>query len=105
MYVCNGLGWDGGMMGGGPCARQSKRFRKNQCPIVERLCVALMMHGRNSGKKMYVTGMIGCCVRCIAAAAAAATSQIRRREPGWLLITPPCVVTQPIHTATKGSVC
>ena len=23
-----------------------------QCPITERLCVALMMHGRNSGKKM-----------------------------------------------------
>ena len=33
--------------------RQSRRFRKNQCPIVERLVNSLMMHGRNSGKKLY----------------------------------------------------
>ena len=31
---------------------QKKRFRKIQCPIVERLTNCLMMHGRNSGKKM-----------------------------------------------------
>jgi small subunit ribosomal protein S5e len=29
-----------------------KRFRKAQCPIVERLTNALMKHGRNNGKKM-----------------------------------------------------
>lgn len=29
-----------------------KRFRKAQCPIVERLTNALQMHGRNNGKKM-----------------------------------------------------
>ena len=29
-----------------------KRFRKAQCPIVERLCNSLMMHGRNNGKKL-----------------------------------------------------
>eukprot|EP00004_Rigifila_ramosa_P005264 TRINITY_DN1574_c0_g1_i1.p1 TRINITY_DN1574_c0_g1~~TRINITY_DN1574_c0_g1_i1.p1 ORF type:complete len:194 (+),score=59.25 TRINITY_DN1574_c0_g1_i1:40-621(+) len=28
-----------------------KRFRKAQCPIVERLTNSLMMHGRNNGKK------------------------------------------------------
>lgn len=28
-----------------------KRFRKAQCPIVERLANSLMMHGRNNGKK------------------------------------------------------
>ena len=33
---------------------QKKRFRKIKCPIVERLTNCLMMHGRNSGKKMYV---------------------------------------------------
>merc|ERR1719494_243813 len=27
-----------------------KRFRKAQCPIVERLTNSLMMHGRNNGK-------------------------------------------------------
>ncbi|EDO05117.1 40S ribosomal protein S5/S7 family protein [Babesia bovis T2Bo] len=31
---------------------QKKRFRKTLCPIVERLVNSLMMHGRNSGKKL-----------------------------------------------------
>ncbi|KAL8453348.1 hypothetical protein Emag_001903 [Eimeria magna] len=31
---------------------QKKRFRKAQCPLVERLVNSLMMHGRNSGKKI-----------------------------------------------------
>ena len=29
----------------------AKRFRKAQCPIVERLCNSLMMHGRNNGER------------------------------------------------------
>ncbi|PKU66174.1 40S ribosomal protein S5-like [Dendrobium catenatum] len=29
-----------------------KRFRKSQCPIVERLTNSLMMHDRNNGKKL-----------------------------------------------------
>jgi len=29
-----------------------KRFRKAQCPIVERMINSMMMHGRNSGKKL-----------------------------------------------------
>lgn len=28
----------------------AKRFRKAQCPIVERLTNSMMMHGRNNGK-------------------------------------------------------
>ncbi|CDI79635.1 40S ribosomal protein S5, putative, partial [Eimeria acervulina] len=31
---------------------QKKRFRKALCPLVERLVNSLMMHGRNSGKKL-----------------------------------------------------
>merc|ERR1712080_273058 len=31
---------------------QKKRFKKAQCPIVERMVNSLMMHGRNNGKKM-----------------------------------------------------
>lgn len=31
---------------------QNKRFKKSLCPLVERLVNSLMMHGRNSGKKM-----------------------------------------------------
>merc|ERR1739845_131770 len=35
-----------------------KRFRKAQCPIVERLVNALMMHGRNNGKKMMAVRIV-----------------------------------------------
>uniref|UniRef100_A0A804UF97 Small ribosomal subunit protein uS7 domain-containing protein n=1 Tax=Zea mays TaxID=4577 RepID=A0A804UF97_MAIZE len=35
-----------------------KRFRKAQCPIVERLTNSLMMHGRNNGKKVVVDAII-----------------------------------------------
>nr|CAX77702.1 Ribosomal protein S5a [Schistosoma japonicum] len=31
---------------------QVKRFRKALCPLVERVCCSLMMHGRNNGKKV-----------------------------------------------------
>ncbi|KAI9209614.1 ribosomal protein S7 domain-containing protein [Polychytrium aggregatum] len=37
---------------------QVKRFRKGQCPIVERLSNSLMMHGRNNGKKLMTTRII-----------------------------------------------
>eukprot|EP01130_Rhizamoeba_saxonica_P001236 TRINITY_DN11122_c0_g1_i1.p1 TRINITY_DN11122_c0_g1~~TRINITY_DN11122_c0_g1_i1.p1 ORF type:complete len:190 (-),score=40.01 TRINITY_DN11122_c0_g1_i1:88-657(-) len=35
-----------------------KRFRKAQCPIVERLTNALMMHGRNTGKKLLAVKIV-----------------------------------------------
>ena len=31
---------------------QKRVFRKNKCPIVERLINQMMKHGRNSGKKL-----------------------------------------------------
>jgi len=37
---------------------QKKRFRKASCPIVERLCVSLMRHGRNSGKKLLANRIV-----------------------------------------------
>ncbi|TMW87027.1 hypothetical protein EJD97_020518 [Solanum chilense] len=37
---------------------QAKRFRKAQCPIVERLTNSLMMHGRNNGKKLMAVRII-----------------------------------------------
>ncbi|XP_064395702.1 uncharacterized protein LOC135342774 [Halichondria panicea] len=36
----------------------AKRFRKAQCPIVERLTNSLMMHGRNSGKKLMAVTIV-----------------------------------------------
>ena len=37
---------------------QTKRFRKAQCPIVERLTNSLMMHGRNNGKKLLAVRIV-----------------------------------------------
>ncbi|XP_052223930.1 uncharacterized protein LOC127839580 [Dreissena polymorpha] len=37
---------------------QVKRFRKAQCPIVERIVNSLMMHGRNNGKKLMAVRII-----------------------------------------------
>jgi len=36
----------------------AKRFRKANCPIVERLVNALMMHGRNNGKKLMAVRIV-----------------------------------------------
>merc|ERR1712130_777050 len=35
-----------------------KRFRKAQCPVVERLTNSLMMHGRNNGKKLMAVRIV-----------------------------------------------
>ena len=37
---------------------QVKRFRKAQCPIVERLACSMMMHGRNNGKKLLAVRIV-----------------------------------------------
>ncbi|MEW5307051.1 MAG: hypothetical protein WDW38_002119 [Sanguina aurantia] len=37
---------------------QKKRFRKALCPIVERLTVCLMNHGRNNGKKLMAVRIV-----------------------------------------------
>lgn len=36
----------------------TKRFRKAQCPIVERLTTSMMMHGRNNGKKLMAVRIV-----------------------------------------------
>ena len=43
----------------------AKRFRKAQCPIVERLVDALMMHGRNNGKKLMTCRIVKHCFEII----------------------------------------
>eukprot|EP00992_Anisonema_acinus_P014724 TRINITY_DN9427_c0_g1_i1.p2 TRINITY_DN9427_c0_g1~~TRINITY_DN9427_c0_g1_i1.p2 ORF type:complete len:197 (+),score=41.66 TRINITY_DN9427_c0_g1_i1:65-655(+) len=42
-----------------------KRFRKAQCPIVERLTNSLMYHGRNNGKKMMAVRHVKSCFEII----------------------------------------
>ncbi|KAG2332604.1 hypothetical protein Bca52824_003784 [Brassica carinata] len=41
-----------------PAKHATFRFRKAQCPIVERLTNSLMMHGRNNGKKLMAVRII-----------------------------------------------
>jgi hypothetical protein len=36
----------------------AKRFRKAQCPIIERLTNSLMMNGRNNGKKLLAVRIV-----------------------------------------------
>jgi len=36
----------------------AKRFRKANCPIIERLINSLMMHGRNNGKKLMAVRIV-----------------------------------------------
>jgi len=43
----------------------SKRFRKAQCPVVERLVNSLMMHGRNNGKKLLTVRIVKHCFEII----------------------------------------
>jgi len=46
----------------------AKRFRKAQCPIIERLTNSLMMNGRNNGKKLLAVRIVAHAfeiVRCI----------------------------------------
>merc|ERR1711991_658349 len=44
---------------------QVKRFRKASCPIVERMTNAMMMHGRNTGKKLMAVRIIKHCFEII----------------------------------------
>lgn len=37
---------------------QKIRFKKATCPVVERMCCSLMMHGRNNGKKLMAMRII-----------------------------------------------
>eukprot|EP00127_Corallochytrium_limacisporum_P005376 Clim_evm52s203 gene=Clim_evmTU52s203 len=42
-----------------------KRFRKAQCPVVERLTNSLMKHGRNNGKKLMAVRIVKHCFEII----------------------------------------
>ena len=42
-----------------------KRFRKAQCPIIERLTNSLMMNGRNNGKKLMAVRIVAHCFEIV----------------------------------------
>mmetsp|Transcript_25244 Transcript_25244/g.27993 ORF Transcript_25244/g.27993 Transcript_25244/m.27993 type:complete len:201 (+) Transcript_25244:38-640(+) len=44
---------------------QVKRFRKTQCPLVERLVCSMMAHGRNNGKKLLAVNIVKACFELI----------------------------------------
>ena len=63
----------------------AKRFRKAQCPIVERLVNSLMMHGRNNGKKLMTVRIVKHSFEIIHLL----TAEVRNlRLPEFLLIFP-----------------
>ena len=43
----------------------TRQFRKATCPIVERLVCSLMMHGRNTGKKVMAVRIVKHCLEVI----------------------------------------
>jgi len=42
-----------------------RRFRKAQCPVVERMINSMMMHGRNNGKKIMTLRIMKHCFEII----------------------------------------
>jgi hypothetical protein len=62
-----------------------KRFRKAQCPIIERLTNSLMMNGRNNGKKLMAVRIVAHAFEIVCPTAppsrAASGSSPRNREP------------------------
>lgn len=50
----------------------SKRFRKAQCPIIERLTNSLMMNGRNNGKKLMAIRIVAHSFEIVCAAGSSA---------------------------------
>ncbi|CAE1312634.1 RP-S5e [Acanthosepion pharaonis] len=66
---------------------QLKRFRKAQCPIVERLVCSLMMHGRNNGKKLMTMRVVKHAFEIIHLLTGENPLQIRVNQALWLLCT------------------
>lgn len=56
-----------------------KRFRKANCPIIERLTNSLMMHGRNNGKKLMAVRIVAHAFEIVSCLAKATTIG----RPGW----------------------
>merc|ERR1712205_108207 len=73
---------------------QAKRFRKAQCPIVERLVCSLMQHGRNNGKKLMA-------VRIVKHATRIGSAGVIRRQA--VDISPLRRVNQAIYLITTGA--
>ena len=59
-----------------------KRFRKAQCPIIERLTNSLMMNGRNNGKKLMAVRIVAHAFEIVRAFSARTWNSARQRLPG-----------------------
>lgn len=60
----------------------AKRFRKAQCPIIERLTNSLMMNGRNNGKKLMAVRIVAHAFEIVRAFSARTWNSARQRLPG-----------------------
>lgn len=61
----------------------AKRFRKANCPIIERLTNSLMMHGRNNGKKLMAVRIVAHAFEIVRPP----TTSCRRRNLGRFRMT------------------
>ena len=70
-----------------------KRFRKAQCPIVERMVVAMMSNGRNNGKKAMAMRIVRSTLQIINVLTDQNPLQVRElqnyRKSLWLLCVLP----------------
>merc|ERR1711916_80796 len=73
-----------------------KRFKKAQCPIVERITCSLMMHGRNNGKKIMAVRIMKHTCDIIALLTGENPIQV-------IVVSPLRRVNQAIHLLTTGA--
>lgn len=69
---------------------QTKRFRKAQCPIAERLTNSLMMHGRNNAKKQLAVRIVRHALEIVHLLSDQNPVQARRWSSGWAAAVSPC---------------
>lgn len=58
----------------------AKRFRKAQCPIIERLTNSLMMNGRNNGKKLLAVRIVAHAFEIVCATPTNSTIQLSNSD-------------------------
>ena len=69
----------------------AKRFRKANCPIIERLTNSLMMHGRNNGKKLMAVRIVAHAFEIVSAALLPPRNALDlSREKAGRTLTPLC---------------
>ncbi|KAI9889500.1 MAG: 40S ribosomal protein S5-1 [Vezdaea aestivalis] len=74
----------------------AKRFRKAQCPIIERLTNSLMMNGRNNGKKLMAVRIVSHAFEIVSLSPISPFAALGSALAPWLSSCPsPIILLQP----------